>query len=143
MFSEIAKPLHELLQKERKWEWTENEQGAFELLKWRMSQSPVLVQPDTGRQFIMETDASNYAYGAVLSQKQEDNKKHPVAFMSKSMTPAERNYGISDKEALAIVKALAHWRHWLEGTKIPISVLTDHKNLEYFSKPRVLNRRQM
>ena len=59
------------------------------------------------------------------------------------MTPAERNYGISDKEALAIVKALQHWRHWLEGTKIPIEILTDHRNLEYFTKPRILNRRQL
>ena len=57
-----------------------------------------------------------------------------------SMTPAERNYSISDKEALVIVKALQHWRHWLEGTKVPIEILTDHKNLEYFTKPRVLNR---
>ena len=59
------------------------------------------------------------------------------------MTPAERNYGISDKEALAVVKALQHWRHWLEGTKIPVEILTDHKNLEYFMKPRILNRRQL
>ena len=58
----------------------------------------------------METDTSNYAYGAVLSQKQdEDNKRHPVAFMSKSMTPAEWNYDIGDKEMLAIVKPLEHW----------------------------------
>src|SRR5258708_34200008 len=59
------------------------------------------------------------------------------------MTPAKRNYGISDKEALAVVRSLQHWRHWLEGTKIPIENLTDHKNLEYFTKPRVLNRRQL
>jgi len=81
-------------------------------------------------------DASNYAYGAVLSQKQkEDNKRHPIAFFSKSMTPAKRNYSISDKEGLAIIKALQHWHHWLEGTKIPIEILTDHKNLQYFTKP--------
>src|SRR5882757_6184340 len=59
------------------------------------------------------------------------------------MTLAERNYGISDKEALAVVKSLQHWRHWLEGTKIPIEILTDHKNLEYFTKPHILNRRQL
>ena len=59
------------------------------------------------------------------------------------MTPAERNYGISDKEALVIVKALQHWRHWLEGTKLPVEILTAHKNLEYFTKTRILNRRQL
>jgi len=84
----------------------------------------------------METDASDYAYGAVLSQKNpEDQKYHPVVFYSKSMNPAERNYGISDKEALAIVQALQHWWHWLEGTTIPVEIITDHKNLEYFTHP--------
>jgi hypothetical protein len=60
--------------------------------------------------FRVETDASNYAYGAVLSQKNPDDQKyHPIAFFSKSMTAPERNYGISDKEALAVIKALEHW----------------------------------
>ena len=59
------------------------------------------------------------------------------------MNPAEHNYGIPDKEALAIVKGLQNWRHWLECTKLPIQILTDHKNLEYFAKPWVLNRQQM
>jgi len=59
------------------------------------------------------------------------------------MTPAKRNYGISDKEGLAIIKALQHWHHWLEGTKIPIETLMDHKNLQYFTKPQILNRRQL
>jgi hypothetical protein len=51
------------------------------------------------------------------------------------MTAPKRNYGISDKEALAIIKALQHWCHWLEGTKIPIEIIMDHKNLQYFTKP--------
>jgi len=63
--------------------------------------------------------------------------------MSKSMNPAERNYGIPDKEALAIVKGLQNWRHWLERTQLPIQILTDHKNLEYFARPQILNRQQM
>jgi len=85
-------------------------------------------------------DASNYVYGAVLSQKDKmDAKQHPMACFSKSMTLAERNYRISDKEGLAIIKALQHWRHWLEGTRIPIEILTDHKNLQYFTKPWILN----
>jgi len=91
----------------------------------------------------METDVSNYAYGAILSQKQETKDRHPIAFMSKSMAPAERNYDIGDKEMLAVVKPLEHWQHWLEGTKLPIEILTDHKNLVNFSNPRILNQRQM
>jgi hypothetical protein len=93
--------------------------------------------------FCMETDMSNYAYGAVLSQKQTDGRHHLIGYMSKSMNPVERNYGILDKEALAIVKGLQNWRHWLERTRLPVQILTDHKNLEYFARPRILNRRQM
>ena len=60
-------------------------------------------------QFHMETDASNYTYGTVLLQKQADGQHHPIGFLSKSMNPAERNYGIPDKEALAIIKGLQNW----------------------------------
>jgi len=98
------------------------------------------VDPDLP--FRMETDASNTAYSAVLSQKHPGEQRHPVVFMSKSMTVPERNYDIGDKEALAIVKPLHQWRHWLEGTKEPIKILTDHKNLTNFSKLQILNQRQ-
>jgi len=90
----------------------------------------------------METDASNTVYGAVLSQKQPEEPRHPVAYMSKSMTAPERNYNIGDKEALGIIKPLQHWRHWLEATKEPIEILMDHKNLVNFLNPQILNQRQ-
>ena len=142
-FSEIARPLHDLTKKDHKWDWTPNCQHAFETLKEMVCQSPILIHADPTKRFQMETDASNYAYGAILSQKADDQKLHPVAFFSKSMNPAERNYGISDKEALPIVKGLQHWRHWLEHTPEPIRIITDHRNLEYFKTPRFLNRRQL
>jgi hypothetical protein len=142
-FSEIACPLHDLTKAGQPWKWDENEQFAFETLKRMICESPVLIHTDPDKKFQMETDALNYAYGAVLLQKAEDNKHHPVAFYSKSMTPAERNYRISDKEALPIIKGLQHWRHWLEGTKELIRIITDHCNLEYFKNPRPLNRRQL
>jgi hypothetical protein len=63
--------------------------------------------------------------------------------MLKSMNLAEQNYGILDKEALAIVKGLQNWRHWLEQTRLLVQILTDHKNLEYFVRPHILNRHQM
>ena len=108
-FADIARPLHNLFQKNQPWQWTENKHGAFELLKWRVSQAPILIHANPDRQFRMETDALNYAYGAVLSQKQADNRHHPIGFMSKSMNPAECNYGIPDKEALTIMKGLQNW----------------------------------
>ena len=69
-------------------------------------------------------------------------KWHPVAFLSKSLCPVERNYEIHDKEMLAIVQALEEWRHFLEGTENQFEIWTDHKNLEYFLMAKKLNRRQ-
>ena len=142
-FTNITQPLHNLFQKNQPWQWTENKQHAFKLLKLQVSQAPVLMHANPDKQFQMETNASNYAYGAVLSQKQANNHHHLIGFMSKSMNPAEWNYGILDKEALAIIKGLQNWRHWLKCMKPPVQILTDHKNLKYFAKPQVLNRQQM
>ena len=143
-FAEMARPLHDLTRLGQRWVWSEREQAAFQLLKDIISTAPVLIHPNLERQFRLETDASAFTYGAVLSQLAEkDNRRHPVGFFSKSMNDAERNYGISDREALAVVKALQHWRHWLEGTTLPVEIITDHRNLEYFTKPKILNHCQL
>jgi len=71
-----------------------------------------------------------------------DDKWHPVAFFSKSLSPVERNYKIHDKEMLAIIRALQEWRHFVEGAKHQFEVWTDHKNLEYFMLAKQLNQRQ-
>ena len=142
-FSEIAHPLHDLTKQGQKWQWTPNKQHTFETLKEMICQSPVLIHADPTKKFQMETDTSNYVYGAVLSQKSEDQQFHPVAFYSKSMNPAKCNYGILDKEALPIIKGLQYWHHWLERTKEPVRIITDHRNLEYFKALCFLNRRQL
>ncbi len=107
-----------------------------------VTSKPVLSHANPQLPFRMETDASKTAYGAVLSQRQPDRRRHPVAYMSKSMTDPERNYNIGDREALAIIRAFQHWRHWLEATKEPIEIITDHENLVNFSKPQILKQRQ-
>src|ERR1700744_3076371 len=113
------------------------------MLKTKVTEAPVLAHPDEDKKYTLETDASGYAYGGVLSQKQdEDGRLHPVGFMSKSMTPPERRYDIYDKEMLAVAKGLLHSKHLLERTREPIEILTDHKNLEYFKTTRILNSRQ-
>ncbi|KAF8753953.1 hypothetical protein RHS01_06576 [Rhizoctonia solani] len=81
------------------------------------------------------------AMGAILSQRGEDNRLHPVAYMSKSFSGAEANYDTHDKELLAIIKALEEWRIFLEATVRPIQVFTDHRNLEYWMQARTFNRR--
>jgi len=80
--------------------------------------------------------------GAILSQKQDDDKWHPVAYMSHSMDGAQRNYHIYDKELMAVVEALKEWEHFLKGAKHKVDVLTDHHNLQYFRTARDLSHRQ-
>ena len=122
-------PLHELDKKGVPWKWEMEQQRAFDTLKDLILKEPCLAHADLNNTFQMETDASAYTYRAALSQKQNDGKYHPIGFMSKSMVPAERNYDAYDREALGIVKPLQHWRYWLQGTKKPIEIITDHKNL--------------
>lgn len=141
-FSGIARPLNDLTKKDTPWTWKEEQQKAFDKLKEKLCTAPVLVHPDSSKPFMVETDASNYAYGAILSQEQANGKWHPVAYLSKSMTPAERNYTIYDKELLAIVKAFKEWRQFLYGNPHTIQVLTDHANLRYFRTAQDLNSRQ-
>ena len=98
--------------------------------------------PSDDGQFRIECDASYYAVGAVLSQQQPDGIWKPVAFRSSTLTDAQRNYQIYDKEFLAIIEALSEWRQYLLGAKHTIDVVTDHRNLEYYRKPQNLTRRQ-
>jgi hypothetical protein len=121
-FAKISQPITNLLRKETPWNWDSACQDAFDTLKRYFTSAPVLSHHDPDKPSQLETDASGYAYGAVLSQKGNDGRYHPNAFMSKSMTPAERKYDIYDKEMLAIIKALQYWRHYLEGSSILASL---------------------
>jgi len=97
---------------------------------------------DAQKPVIVETDASDFAIGAVLSQRDSEGRLHPVAFHSRKFQPAEINYEIHDKELLAVVDAFKHWRRYCEGAAHQIQVFSDHQNLEYFTTTKVLNRRQ-
>ena len=116
-FAKIARPLHEMTRKENKWSWGEKQQKVFEELKERFTTEPVLVTPDLDKEIRVEVDASDFAMGEVLSMKYEDERWRPVAYISKSLNKAERNYEIHDKEMLAIIQCLEAWRHFLEGAK--------------------------
>ncbi|QRV79674.1 Retrotransposable element Tf2 protein [Ceratobasidium sp. AG-Ba] len=140
-FSKIARPLHDLTKKDTKFEWTQECQQAFEEIKKRVSQDPVLIHPDPDKPFILETDASGIAIGAILSQRGEDGYLHPVAYLSKSYNDAQRNYDTANKELLAIVESLKHWCIYLEGTILPVTVFTDHQNLERWKNAETFNRR--
>ena len=141
-FATVARPLHDLVKKDKKWEWVEKEEKAFRELKEWFTKEPVLAALDIDKKMRMEVDASDYAMGGVLLIECEDRLWRPVAFLSKSLNETERNYEIHDKEMLAIVRGLEVWRHLLEGAQTKFKIWTDHKNLEYFMKAQKLNRRQ-
>jgi len=142
-FSTIARPLFDLTRSDQAWNWGTKEQEAFERFKMAVTTVPILVSPQDSEPFRIEADSSDFASGAVLSQQLPgEDKWHPVAFYSKSLSPVERNYEIHDKEMLAIIRTLEEWRHFLEGARHPVEIWTDHKNLEYFMTAKKLNHHQ-
>ena len=126
-FSLIAKPMTRLTGNVE-WQWDEDEQLAFDMIKEAITTAPVLAIPNHEDLYKVECDASDFATGAILSQKQND-KWHPVAFISKSLTKEEKNYQIYDKEMLSMMLALREWRHYLKGAKQQFEIWSDHRNL--------------
>ena len=141
-FSKTARPLHDLTKKDAPFNWTDKQQTAFDTLKQAFVSQPILTVWSHTRPTRIEVDASGYATGGVLSQKCEDGLWHPVAYRSQSMTEAERNYEIYDREMLAIHDALKDWRHFLEGLPEPFEIWTDHQNLQFWRTAQHLSRRQ-
>ena len=99
----ISRPLHDTVKKDRKWEWTEKQEKAFEELKKKFMQEPVLAELDLDKKMRIEVNASDYATGGVLSMEGEDGKWRPVTFLFKSLNETERNYEIHNKEMLKIL----------------------------------------
>ena len=135
-FSELAKPLNDLLKKDQTFEWTDDYQKAFDELKKWFTEEPVLMMPDQSRPFQIETDASKYATGEVLTQLDSNGDRHPVSFISKTFSPAERNYEIYDQELLAIIRALEEWRHYIQGSPHTTIILSITRNWLTIMKPR-------
>ena len=141
-FTSIARPLHNMVKKNKKCNWTEKQEKAFRELKERFTKEPVLVAPDIDKKMRMEVNASDYTTRGVLSIECEDGLQRPVVFLSKSLNETEKNYEIHDKEILAIIRGLENWRHLLKDTCFKFEIWTNHKNLEYFMKMQKLNHRQ-
>lgn len=140
-FAKLATPLNRLTGLNA-WTWSAEEQLSFENLKTAITRAPVLGTPRDHGRFLVRCDASQFAVGAELSQWQDDHWK-PIAFLSRALTPPQRNYEVYDRELLAIMTALEEWRHFLMGTEEQVEVHTDHQNLTYFRKPQHLNPRQV
>ena len=140
-FSQIAKPLNNLLKKGTKWLWGTEEIRAFEKLKKQICKEPVLIQPDQKKPFEVEVDTSNYACGTILTQCNNKNVLHPVVFFSKTMNEAQCNYDVYNQELLALIEMFRHWRHYLHQAVHKVKVHTDHANLLFWKNPGDHNRR--
>ena len=140
-FSNIAQPLNDLTCKNQQWDWSDKCEHAFRQLKEVCASEPVLKTPDWSKPFIMHTDASGYALGAVIAQEHNDGI-HPVAFHSQSLLPAEKNYNVHDRELAGIIFGFKCGRSLLLGAQHPVCVLTDHKNLQYFRELQKVTGRQ-
>ncbi|GJX31389.1 putative reverse transcriptase domain-containing protein [Tanacetum coccineum] len=122
-FLKIAKSLTELTQKNKKYIWGEDQESAFQLLKQKLCEAPILALPEGNDDFVVYCDASHQGLGAVLMQREK-----VIAYASRQLKPHKENYTTHDLELGAVVFALKIWRHYLYGTKC--TVFTDHKSLQ-------------
>lgn len=126
----LSKPLTNLLRKGQIYMWTDETEKAFQALKHALVTAPVLAMPDFAEPFIVETDASDKGIGAVLIQKQ-----HPIAFLSHALGPRHQGLSTYEKESLAIILAVEHWRPYLQHAEFFIR--TDHRSLSFLDDQRL------
>jgi hypothetical protein len=141
-YAKIVIPLTRLTCKSIPFQFSKKAHEAFINLKNAFTTAPILSHWIPEALIIVETDASDYVIAAILSIITPDEEVHPVVFYSRSLSTSELNYDTHDKELLAIFAAFTTWRHYLEGPAAPVDVVTNHKNLEYFSSTRMLTRCQ-
>ncbi|GBC32790.2 hypothetical protein GLOIN_2v1765994 [Rhizophagus irregularis DAOM 181602=DAOM 197198] len=127
-FSKIVKPITSLLRKDEKFEWGIKQHEALELLKRKLTEEPVLRQPDWLRKFILITDASGIGLGAVLAQKDDKGQEYVIEYASKSLNRTEQRWPITEQECYAIVWGIQHFHKYLINRKF--EVVTDHAALK-------------
>jgi hypothetical protein len=132
-----------LTKKDQPFNWTTECQEAFNMLKQKFSETPVLLMPNPEKPFTIESDASKFASGAVLHQQDINGDWHPYRYILHSFNQTERNYKIYDHELFRIIRVLEAWHHYLQGSRHSVTILSDHKNLTYFCTAQKLNRRQV
>ncbi|KAI7944413.1 hypothetical protein MJO28_010108 [Puccinia striiformis f. sp. tritici] len=144
-FAKIACPLHDLtggnVTKKQNVKWLPVHELAFEVLKEAMVSAPVLLMPDVSKPFTVETDASDFAVGAVLLQTDVDLLWHPVAYESKKLNSAQCNYPAQERELFAIIHSWRKWHVYLDGAVCTTIFHTDHASLQYFATQKLPSRR--
>ena len=134
-FSRITGPLSSLTQKKVKFEWTDKVEKSFQVLKKRLTTTPVLILPEGNEGFLVYTDASKEGLGCVLMQHGK-----MIAYAARKLRTHEQNYPTHDLKLATVVFALKKWRHYLY--EVSFEVFTDHKSLKYLFSQKELNLRQ-
>lgn len=119
-FSEISAPLTDLTKKRQKFRWSPEAQTAFDILKSKLAETPILIHPDFNKEFILSTDSSDFALGAMLGQRDKFNIIHPIAYFSKKLNPTQLKYTIMEKELMAIVESIKSFKYYLYGRSFTI-----------------------
>ena len=138
-YAKIAEPLNRLLKTGSIFKWNQHCQQAFETLKERLMTAPILVFPDFRKPFELITDASDFALGAVLAQKNDKNQEQVISYASRTLQPPERKYTVTEKEALAVVWSTGLFRPYIYGHHFRVH--TDHKALEFMDSIKNLEGR--
>lgn len=134
-------PLTDLLKKGTKWAWSDACEEAFNHVKPLLCASPILRAPDFTPPFVLKVDVSRVGVGAVLLQEGEGSMEHPVAFFSKKLSPAKRNYSVTEQELLALLLAMQHFKVYLPAHGPVIKVYSDHHPLQFLNKFKFKNQR--
>ena len=132
-----------MTKKEQPFHWECKQREAFEKLKKKFMLAPILASFNPEKKIILKTDALDQALGSCLSQPDAERRLFPVAYRSRKFSGPELNYDVHNKELLAIVDAFEEWRTYLEESRHPIVVYSDHKNLSYFTTTKKLNQQQV
>jgi hypothetical protein len=133
-FSELVTPITALLRKNRKFEWTDKAQSAFDELRATFTSAPILRHFDPSLPVVLKADASDFTVGTVISQKDPENGVlHPITFHSRKFNLVELNCEIYNKEMLAIMETMDQYRHYFEGLGHTTTVFSYHRNLLLFT----------
>lgn len=138
-YSSVASPLSDLLKKRQKFIWSESAQTSFDNLKNALISAPILVNPDFTKRFYIQCDASSTGVGSVLFQVSDSGVENPIAYMSKKLNSAQRNYSVSELECLAAFLSIKKFRCYVEGH--PFTVITDHSSLKWLMNQKDLTGR--
>ncbi|POM80725.1 Pol protein [Phytophthora palmivora] len=139
-YAELVRPLSDLLKKDADWVWEQQHQDAFDSIKACLQQAPVLALPDENKSVNVVCDASDYAIGCALLQKDDEGHERVIPFQSRQLKAAKRNYPVHDKELLAMKYALVKFRVHLLGSR-PFVIYIDHASLRTATNPPHLSQR--